>query len=204
MSSIPENPVSTWSEYFATVLTKPLHPLFEVLEPYLPGPGRAIDLGCGVGHAVVWLAEKGWDVTAVDVNPEALEIVKSRLTADLEPRVHLMQSAIQDAKIAPDTYDLIVASYSLFFVPPEDFPQVWASIRAGVKAGGLFVGELLGPNDDWAERYFSFSREELDELFEDFEVVHLEEAEQDGMTSVGVPKHWHVYHYILRAKGFSS
>ena len=29
-------------------------------------PGRALELGCGVRHNAVWLAERGWQVTAVD------------------------------------------------------------------------------------------------------------------------------------------
>ena len=35
-------------------------------------PGAAIDLGCGEGGDVLWLAEQGWRVTAVDISPTAL------------------------------------------------------------------------------------------------------------------------------------
>ena len=34
--------------------------------------GRALDLGCGSGRAAVWLAERGYRVTGVDHQPEAL------------------------------------------------------------------------------------------------------------------------------------
>jgi SAM-dependent methyltransferase len=36
-------------------------------------PGRALDVGCGEGADAIWLASKGWRVTAVDVSPTALE-----------------------------------------------------------------------------------------------------------------------------------
>jgi SAM-dependent methyltransferase len=36
-------------------------------------PGRALDVGCGEGADAIWLAAKGWRVTAVDVSPTALE-----------------------------------------------------------------------------------------------------------------------------------
>ncbi len=36
-------------------------------------PGRAIDLGCGVGREAVWLAARGWEVVAIDRLESALE-----------------------------------------------------------------------------------------------------------------------------------
>ena len=35
-------------------------------------PGRALDLACGEGRNALWLASRGWDVTAVDFSPVAL------------------------------------------------------------------------------------------------------------------------------------
>ncbi|HUQ71942.1 MAG TPA: class I SAM-dependent methyltransferase [Planctomycetaceae bacterium] len=50
----------------------------EVVAP-LP-PGRALDVACGLGHHAIWLAERGWQVTAVDVSPVGL--AKARELAD--------------------------------------------------------------------------------------------------------------------------
>ncbi|MEY9211098.1 class I SAM-dependent methyltransferase [Thermobifida halotolerans] len=36
-------------------------------------PGRALDLGCGTGGDALWLARRGWHVTAVDVSAVAVE-----------------------------------------------------------------------------------------------------------------------------------
>jgi len=35
-------------------------------------PGRALDLGCGEGGDAIWLAQRGWLVTAVDISTTAL------------------------------------------------------------------------------------------------------------------------------------
>ncbi len=38
---------------------------------------RALDLACGAGANAVWLAENGWDVTAVDRSPAAIELLNT-------------------------------------------------------------------------------------------------------------------------------
>jgi 2-polyprenyl-3-methyl-5-hydroxy-6-metoxy-1,4-benzoquinol methylase len=43
-------------------------PFVEEIACKLP-PGRALDLACGNGRNAIWLAEQGWDVTAVDQAP---------------------------------------------------------------------------------------------------------------------------------------
>jgi SAM-dependent methyltransferase len=41
-------------------------------------PGRAIDLGCGAGTKSVYLAQHGWQVTGVDIAPEALKRARKK------------------------------------------------------------------------------------------------------------------------------
>src|SRR5262245_56613997 len=44
-------------------------------------PGRAIELGCGTGSNAVWLAEQGFDVTAIDISPTAIARAEERARA---------------------------------------------------------------------------------------------------------------------------
>src|SRR5258708_3026732 len=41
-------------------------------------PGKALDLACGTGRNALWLAGRGWTVTAVDGAPEAIRILRKR------------------------------------------------------------------------------------------------------------------------------
>ena len=41
-------------------------------------PGRALDLGCGTGTQAAYLASRGWQTTAVDAVPRALEAARER------------------------------------------------------------------------------------------------------------------------------
>lgn len=198
-TTVPPNPVSEWSDYFESTLDKPLHPLFRELEPYLTPIGRALDLGCGVGHAVLWLASKGWEVEAVDGHPEALEVLTKRIDASLRDRISLKEQMLEAATIPRCSYELIIAAYSLFFLQDrEAFARVWRRIRAGLKPGGLFLGEFLGFRDDWANELLTHDRRQVRTLLRGLEVLSFEEAEQDGHTSQGTEKHWHVFHVIAR------
>jgi methylase of polypeptide subunit release factors len=42
-----------------------------------PGPGRALDLGTGTGYVGLYLAQRGWQVDAVDVSPRAVELAQA-------------------------------------------------------------------------------------------------------------------------------
>ena len=53
-----------------------------VLTPARLPPGRAIDLGCGTGANVRYLARHGFEATGVDFSPEALRIARKRARAD--------------------------------------------------------------------------------------------------------------------------
>lgn len=46
-----------------------------------PPFGRALDIGCGTGDHAVNLAQRGWDVTGVDLVPRALEAARAKATS---------------------------------------------------------------------------------------------------------------------------
>ncbi len=59
----------------------PSSELVRVLEECRIGPCRALDVGCGTGTNAVYLASRGFDVTAVDLAPLAIEAARRRAQA---------------------------------------------------------------------------------------------------------------------------
>jgi SAM-dependent methyltransferase len=41
-------------------------------------PGRALDLGCGTGTDVLYLASRGWETTGIDFAPEAIAVASKK------------------------------------------------------------------------------------------------------------------------------
>lgn len=196
---IPPNPVGSWEDYFESMSRMPRHPLYDVLDRYLPAGGQALELGCGYGHGVQHLLACGFEVWATDIQGQALRGVFERTPAERRPRIHTRVADIARMAFEPNAFDVVVAAFCLFFVPKEALDRKWPEIGTAIRPDGLLMGQLLGPRDDWAAQgYTTHTRSEVQALLEPFEVLHLEEAERDGATSTGTKKHWHVFHFVVR------
>jgi trans-aconitate methyltransferase len=184
-------------EYFQAALGRPLHEIYGILEPYLGSSGTAVDLGCGVGHAALFLLNKGYEVFAVDRSPAALEIVRGRLKPG--HKATLVEADMSDWPI-PEA-DVITAGFSLFFLKPGQLEPFWKRLTASLKPGGLFAGQFLGVRDEWAgESHAAMERETLEEMLTPYDVLYFEEAERKGKTVLDRPKYWHVFHVVARKR----
>jgi 2-polyprenyl-3-methyl-5-hydroxy-6-metoxy-1,4-benzoquinol methylase len=77
-------------------------------------PGRALDAGCGHGSDALWLAARGWEVTAVDFAATALEHARSTaeaMGADVAARVRWVQADLATWAPRPDEFDLVACLY---------------------------------------------------------------------------------------------
>ena len=99
--------------------------------------GTALDLGCGEGADAIWLAERGWDVTAANISAVAVE--RGRQAADAAGVEVDWQVVDITGGDLPGRFDLVCALYPAFPKTPDD-----AALRATLDAvapGGtlLFV-----------------------------------------------------------------
>ena len=78
----------------------------DVLEDHLPPSGRVLDAGGGAGRYSIWLAERGYDVTMVDLSRGQLAVARERLRErGLESRVTLVQGSITDLGLPANAFD---------------------------------------------------------------------------------------------------
>ena len=74
-------------------------------------PGRALELGCGDGVSAVWLASRGWTVTAVDVSGVALDAAAERAErAGVSSRIAWQRADLRDWT-TQETFDLVTAFF---------------------------------------------------------------------------------------------
>lgn len=73
-------------------------------------PGRALDLASGEGRNAVWLAERGWRVTAVDFSTVALEKAR-RLAGARGVDVEWVEADVTEYTPEAGSFDLVVILY---------------------------------------------------------------------------------------------
>ncbi len=105
-------------------------------------PGTALDFGSGEGADAVWLAQQGWQVTAVDISTVALEGVAAR-ASELDLTLTCRQA---DAFTwsAESTYDLVSAQF--MHLPRLAFVRLHRELAASVAPGGTLL--IVGHHPD--------------------------------------------------------
>ncbi len=102
--------------------------------------GAVVDVGCGPGHVTAHLASLGLDVAGVDLSPKMVEIARRRYP-DLRFSVGSMTALdLPDGELGG-----LVAWWSIFHLPPEELPKVFAEFRRTLAPGGrLLIGFHVG------------------------------------------------------------
>ena len=84
------------------------------------GEGRALDLGTGSGAGAVFAARRGFQVTAVDLNPEAVRCARvNALLNHLEDHIEVREGDLF-APVAGERFDLVLFNPPFFRGAPRD------------------------------------------------------------------------------------
>lgn len=107
-------------------------------------PGRALDAGCGHGSEALWLATRGWHVTAVDFSATALGHARSTaeaLGSDIVERIDWVEGDLATWAPEPGHYDLVSC---LYVHAAGSVEEMISRLATGVVVGGtlLLVGHL--------------------------------------------------------------
>jgi SAM-dependent methyltransferase len=95
--------------------------------------GTALDLACGEGRNAIWLAQRGWTVTAVDFS--AVGLAKAaRLARAKNVTVDWVRADVLDYQPAPGHCQLVLVSY--LQLPAAELATVLGRAAAAVAPGG--------------------------------------------------------------------
>jgi SAM-dependent methyltransferase len=112
-------------------------------------PGQALEVGCGEGADAIWLAQRGWDVTAADISAVALERAAANVAAleraDLAARITWQQADL--TAWAPEVARYDLAAMLFVHLRPEQRDGAFARLAAAVAPGGTLLVVAHHPLD---------------------------------------------------------
>lgn len=133
-----------WSTRYAAGRTPwDLHGVPEVLHSFLArsrAAGSVLIPGCGSGYEVLAFHDAGYDVSAIDFSPAAIEQAQSVL-GRLASKVHLGDFFTHD--FGERRFDLIYERTFLCSMPPSQWPEYAARMSELLAPGGCLIGIFL-------------------------------------------------------------
>jgi tellurite methyltransferase len=148
-------------------------------------PGTALDLASGPGRNALYLAERGWRVTAVDGSSTAIELLRGN-NPSIDARLADLETA--EFELSPRCFDLVLSCY---YLQRSLIPAMQLALRAG----GLLIMIVrladVGQSQGTATRAYPG---ELSAFFDSWRILHYWEGER------GVLDHRHAVAEVVVQK----
>ncbi|QAY67768.1 class I SAM-dependent methyltransferase [Paenibacillus protaetiae] len=100
-----------------------------------PAKQKLLDLGCGTGRHVVFLANEGYQTTGIDFSAEGIAYTAERLQA-FGLHADLVTGSILSLPFESDSFDGIISVSVLYYFTTEDIRRAVQEIHRVLKPGG--------------------------------------------------------------------
>jgi SAM-dependent methyltransferase len=204
----------TWEESFEAQVahqaynTAPVEALVRSLSYYLRDrfgdrayePLDFLELGCGAGPNLIWLAQKGMTVSGVDIAPTALRLARQNLErAGCSGRIgSLVEGSVVDVPFPDASFDGIVEACVFQHLNREERAKAFAEVRRLLRPGGVFVGYMLDAG------HTVFQAHQAEQLPEDPGTLILSDGSSKfHLTNIGLSHFFRKAEYEGFLAGFS-
>lgn len=169
-------------------------------EHFLNKQSRIIEIGCGEGQNVLYLAKQGYrNIDAFDISEHGIAKLRQRCMAQ---NVHLNAfTADLTTWQFTQKYDLIMSFGTLHFVCKTDWQAIINRAKQHTNAGGIHIMQLftdtVPASEDIAPFAIGLAKDaEIKELYKDWEILQFKSYTFED-EHPGVPKHLHASNKIV-------
>ncbi len=127
----------------------PAGELVRVLDQGLIPPGAALEVGCGTGADAVYLAQQGFEVTAVDASPQALERARHRARLQAAPVCFILADVFEFVETA-EPFDFVYDAGFYHFIRQDDLGRYLDLLWRTTRPGSFYLA-LVGSTGEKAE-----------------------------------------------------
>jgi len=128
-------------------------------------PCRILVPGCGNGYEVLTLAEKGFDVTAVDIAPTPIANLQKALD-DNKLSAELIESNFFSLDYSDNGFDAIYEQTCLCALPPSEWSNFEQWLHNSLKTGGKLYAQFMQTHAEGGPP-FHCDMTEMKQLFSD-------------------------------------
>jgi ubiquinone/menaquinone biosynthesis C-methylase UbiE len=169
-------------ESFGWELGKPRPILVEFVEKGLVKKGRTLDICCGAGTNTVYLAEKGFEVTGIDISPKAIDYAKKK-AQHANVKVDLRVQSFLSLPFGNEEFDFVFDMGCFHHVEIEDRPKFISGVHRVLKNGGIYMLTCFSYKNGSAWNHFT--RKQIIDLFsacfEINKIKHVSSIEGDDV-----------------------
>jgi cyclopropane fatty-acyl-phospholipid synthase-like methyltransferase len=140
--------------------------------------GKVLDLGCGEAGTSLLLAEKGFEVTCIDISKTAINNIKKE-AKKREVKIIALVADLGKFEIEED-YDIIIGTGIFHFLPEENSLKLIDNVKKHTKKYGLNVFEVFlqgDPSQEEDSEGYYFKPNELKDLYSNWDILDYEEYE---------------------------
>lgn len=123
---------------------------------HFPKSGKLLELGCGAGDFTLWFAQKGFDVSGVDISPTAIEWAKKK-SVEQNIKAEFQVGDVIDLKNYPDNlFDFVLDGHCLHCIIGDDRKLFFASALRVLKPKSFFfIRTMCGdPRGEDFKKYY--------------------------------------------------
>lgn len=164
---------------------------------------NVLDVGCGDGKNVLYLAKQGFDnIDAFDISQNAIEKI-DRLCQCTEYKINIQVTSVQDF-VFEKQYDLIFSFGVFHFISKECWKKFIRKAQENTRVGGIHIIQIfndnIAPTPDIEPYAIGMAKDgEIKELYKDWEIIQFlsytfEEEHPD------IPLHKHASNKLVARK----
>lgn len=105
------------------------------------GSKTVLDLTCGTGGQVFWLAKRGYKVTGSDLSPVSIRVAK-RIARKKGVAIRFLHGDMRNAKVGK--FDAVITMFNAIgHLSKADFEKAMRNIRGNLKDHGVYVFDII-------------------------------------------------------------
>lgn len=193
----------TYNEWVSGVRTEERARYTTALFERVPSGSEVLELGCGIGLTTTRHLAERYSVTAVDLSPRQVELARENV-----PSARFLHGDMTQLSFPPESFDAVVAFYSIIHVPREEHPGLLHNIALWLRPGGLLIATLgaqateYGFEENWlgASMYWSSYDSDTNRRLVEDAGLEIVSAELETEDEFGEPV---TFFWVVARKGKS-